>query len=75
MKNKTEKRVVMKILSTSYTPAHGFRALKRLHKAVICNYILRDDLHKMYKALIHFERYIERLAHQQTALKKKSKKQ
>ena len=65
----------MKILSTSYTPAHGFRALKRLHKAVIYNYILRDDLHKMYKALIHFERYIERLAHQKTAVKKKSKKQ
>lgn len=27
----------MKILSTSYTHAHGFRALKRLHKAVIYN--------------------------------------
>ena len=71
MKNKTEKRVVMKILSTSYTHAHGFRALKRLHKAVIYNSVLPDELHKLYKALIHFERYIERLEHQQTAVKKK----
>ena len=67
MKNKTEKRVVMKIVSTSYTHAHGFRALKRLHKAVIYNSVLPDELHKLYKALIHFER----LAHQQTVVKKK----
>lgn len=44
----------MKILSTSYTHAHGFRALKRLHKAVIYNSVLPDELHKLYKALIHF---------------------
>lgn len=64
----------MKILSTSYTPAHGFRALKRLHKAVIYNSVLPDELHRLYKALIHFERYIERLAHHKTAVKKKSNK-
>lgn len=63
----------MKILSTSYTDTHSFRALKRLHKAVIYNRILPNDLHKMYKALIHLERYIERLAHQKTAVKKNLK--
>ena len=65
----------MKILSTSYTHSQGFRALKRLHRSVIHNRVLPNDLHKLYKALIHLERYIERLAHQKTALKKKSKKQ
>ena len=73
MKNKTEKRVVMKILSTSYTHSQGFRALKRLHRSVIHNRVLPNDLHKLYKALIHFERYIERLAHQQSDLTKKIK--
>ena len=63
----------MKIVSTSYTHAHGFRALKRLHKAVIYNHILRDDLHKIYKALIHLERYIERLTQQKPAKKIKEK--
>ena len=59
----------MKIVSTSYTRAQGFRALKRLHKAIIYNRILRVDLHKMYKALIHLERYMERLNQQKSAKK------
>lgn len=63
----------MKILSTSYTHSQGFRALKRLHRSVIHNRVLPNDLHKLYKALIHFERYIERLAHQQSDLTKKFK--
>ncbi|MFN0296994.1 hypothetical protein ACKVE0_05550 [Acinetobacter albensis] len=60
----------MKIVSTSYTRAQGFRALKRLHKAIIYNRILHVDLHKMYKALIHLERYMERLNQQKSAKKK-----
>ncbi|CAM4088447.1 hypothetical protein [Acinetobacter pragensis] len=60
----------MKIISTSYTRAHGFRALKRLHKAVIYNRGVPSELHKMYRALIHLERYMERLTRQ-----KKSEKQ
>ncbi|MFP6841665.1 MAG: hypothetical protein VB979_05550 [Acinetobacter sp.] len=59
----------MKIVSTSYTRAQGFRALKRLHKAIIYNRILHVDLHKMYKALIHLERYMERLNQQKSAKK------
>ncbi|SCC70940.1 hypothetical protein [Acinetobacter albensis] len=64
----------MKIVSTSYTRAQGFRALKRLHKAIIYNRILHVDLHKMYKALIHLERYMERLNQQKSAKKIKEKK-
>lgn len=63
----------MKIVSTSYTRAQGFRALKRLHKALIYNRILHVDLHKMYKALIHLERYTERLNQQKSAKKIKEK--
>ena len=51
----------MKILSTAYTQAHGIRALQHLSKAVICNRIMPSDVHKMYNALIHLERYKERL--------------
>lgn len=51
----------MKILSTAYTHAHGFRALQHLHKAVICKRVKPAELHNMYKALIHLERYKERL--------------
>lgn len=63
----------MKIVSTSYTRAQGFRALKHLHKAIIYNRILHVDLHKMYKALIHLERYMERLNQQKSAKKIKEK--
>lgn len=63
----------MKIVSTSYTRAQGFRALKRLHQAIIYNRILHVDLHKMYKALIHLERYMERLNQQKSAKKIKEK--
>lgn len=51
----------MKIISTPYTHVHSFRALKRLHKAIIQNQVIHSDLAKMYQALLHFERYIDRL--------------
>ena len=51
----------MKIISTPYTRAHSFRALKRLHKAIIHNQVSHSDLAKIYQALLHFERYAERL--------------
>ena len=53
----------MKIVSTPYTHEHGFRALKRLHKAIIRNQLLRSDLHKLYQAMLHLERYMEQLSH------------
>ena len=52
---------MMKIISAPYTREHGFRALKRLHKAIILNQLLRSDLHKLYQAMLHLERYMERL--------------
>ncbi len=54
----------MKIISASYTKAHSVRALKRIHRAVIYNQVLPSELHKIYKAMIHLERYIERLTQQ-----------
>ncbi|WP_425917008.1 hypothetical protein [Acinetobacter sp. TSRC1-2] len=51
----------MKIISTPYTRAHSFRALKRLHKAIIRNQVSHSDLHKFYQAMLHLERYVERL--------------
>ena len=51
----------MKIVSAPYTHAHSFRALKRLHKAIIRNQVLHCNLHKLYQAMLHVERYVERL--------------
>ena len=51
----------MKIISTPYTRAHSFRALKRLHKAIIHNQVSNSDLHKFDQAMRHLERYVERL--------------
>ncbi|NNG76503.1 hypothetical protein HLH10_09300 [Acinetobacter sp. ANC 4277] len=52
----------MKIVSAPYTHAHSFRALKRLHKAIIRNQVLLPcNLHKLYQAMLHLERYVERL--------------
>ncbi|MGX5700000.1 hypothetical protein E0H88_04840 [Acinetobacter sp. ANC 4216] len=51
----------MKIVSAPYTSEHGLRALKRLHKAIICNQVLPSNLHQFYKAMLHLERYVERL--------------
>ena len=52
---------MMKIVSAPYTREYGFRALKRLHKVIILNQFIRSDLHKLYQAMLHLERYMERL--------------
>lgn len=52
---------VMKIMPSAYSHMHSGRALKRLHRAVICQQVMRHDLHKMYKAMLHLERYMDRL--------------
>ena len=51
----------MKIVSAPFTRIHSFRALKRLHKAIIRNQVVHSDLHKIYQAMLHLERYVERL--------------
>lgn len=64
----------MKIVSTLYTEVHSLRALKRLHKAIIYQRLIHADLHKIYKAMIHLERYLERLVYQESKTKQPSKK-
>ena len=56
-----KRKYTMKIVSAPYTSEHGLRALKRLHKAIICNQVLPSNLHQFYKAMLHLERYVERL--------------
>lgn len=51
----------MKIVSAPYTSEHGLRALKRLHKPVICNQVLPSNVRQFYQAMLHLERYVERL--------------
>ena len=53
----------MKIVSVPFTHVHSFRALRRLHKAIIRNQILYSDVPKTYPAMLHLERYVERLNH------------
>jgi len=53
----------MKIIPAPFTHVHSFRALKRLHKAIIRNQVVPSDLHKIYRAMLHLERYVERLNH------------
>ena len=52
----------MKILS-AYTPKHSLRVLKRLHKNIVRQQINVRNLNKMYHAMLHLERYIDRLDH------------
>ncbi|MDM1780610.1 hypothetical protein [Acinetobacter sp. 10FS3-1] len=52
----------MKIVSVPFTHVHSFRALRRLHKAIIRNQ-LYSDVPKTYPAMLHLERYVERLNH------------
>ena len=52
----------MKILS-AYTTKHSLRALKRLHKNIVRQQINVRNLNKMYRAMLHLERYIDRLDH------------
>lgn len=63
MKNKIEKRVVMKILLILYIYVYGFCVFKCLYKVVIYNSVLFDELYKLYKVLIYFECYIECLVY------------
>ncbi len=53
---------IMKIIPNAYTDLHSGRALKRLHKGIVRNKVAVRDLHKLYKAMLHLERYIDRLA-------------
>lgn len=47
----------MKIISTAYSSKHSLRALRRIHKMIIRGTISWVELHKMYRAMLHLERY------------------
>lgn len=51
----------MKILPSFYSTQHSFAALKRLHKSIIRKKINLGDLHRVYSAMLHLERYNARL--------------
>ncbi|PJI33492.1 hypothetical protein [Acinetobacter pseudolwoffii] len=62
----------MKIISTAYSSKHSLRALRRIHKMIICGSMSWAELHKMYRAMLHLERYMERLTLQNRPLSKKA---
>ncbi len=51
----------MKISSSSFSYKHKMNALKRICKALIIRELKYSDLNKVYIALLHLERYLERL--------------
>ena len=67
-----ERENKMKIISTAYSSKHSLRALRRIHKMIIRGTISWVELHKMYRAMLHLERYIERLTLQNRPSSKKA---
>ncbi|MGE8539086.1 MAG: hypothetical protein ACN6NI_07360 [Acinetobacter sp.] len=51
----------MKIISTPYTSKHSLKALRRIHKTIIRGAMNLTELQKLYSAMLHLERYVERL--------------
>ncbi len=47
--------------SGSFTHKHQMKALKRICKALVLGEIKRNELKKFYLAMLHLERYLERL--------------
>lgn len=65
----------MKIISAPYSPKHSLKALGRIHKMIIRGAMTWSELHKMYGAMLHLERYVERLtAHDHNLSKKRTRK-
>jgi len=51
----------MKIFPDSFTHKHKIKALKRIFRALIVGQIKWSELKKFYSAMLHLERYLERL--------------
>lgn len=51
----------MQISSTAYTAAQNLGALRRIHRAIIRQKVGLADLHGVYGAMLHLERYVDRL--------------
>ena len=70
-----ERENKMKIISTAYSSKHSLRALRRIHKMIIRGTITWAKLHELYGAMLHLERYVERLTTQNShAGQKRSRK-
>ena len=52
---------MMKIYAGSFTLKHKIKALKRILKAFIFGEIKWSELARVYVAMLHLERYLERL--------------
>lgn len=61
MKSTQEKKIDMIIRSGPFTNKQKKKALKRLLKALILGKIKWVELKKFYLAMLHLERYLERL--------------
>jgi len=62
----------MKIIPIVYSSKHSLKALHRIHKMIIRGTISWVELHKMYRAMLHLERYMERLTIQNRHSSKKA---
>ena len=62
----------MKIISTAYSSKQSLRALRRIHKMIIRGSMSWAELHKIYRAMLHLERYMERLTIQNRHSSKKA---
>ena len=61
MKSTQEKKIDMIIRSGPFTNKHRKNALKRIFRALIQGKIKWADLKRFYLAMLHLERYLERL--------------
>ena len=62
----------MKIIPIVYSSKHSLKALHRIHKMIIRGSMSWAELHKMYRAMLHLERYMEKLTLQNRPLSKKA---
>lgn len=51
----------MKICPSPFTVKQKMKALKRIFRALILGKIKWDELKKFYSAMLHLERYLEKL--------------
>lgn len=53
----------MKICAGPFTHKHKIKALKRIFSALILGQIKWSELNRVYLAMLHLERYLEKLNH------------
>ncbi|MBD8009998.1 MULTISPECIES: hypothetical protein [Acinetobacter] len=58
----------MKICPNPFTIKQKMKALKRIFRALILGKIKWDELKKVYSAMLHLERYLEKINNMATKL-------